>query len=86
MTRMSLVRIWLPVAIVVAGIVLIIAAPDRIEGGILVVSAGLSVWLLNWLWRVGVSGERDRDAEDRAREYFDKHGRWPDEKPPARRS
>jgi hypothetical protein len=43
------------------------------------------VWLINFLYRVGVSGERDRDAEDRARAYFAEHGRWPDEDGPNRR-
>ena len=50
-----------------------------LEGGALLVAAGLSVWLLNLLYRVGVKGDRERDAEDRARAYFDEHGRWPDE-------
>ena len=75
----QLVRLWLPIAICVVGIVLAIAYPDRLEAAILIVSAGLSVWLLNWLYRVGVSGEKERDAEDEARDYFAKHGRWPDE-------
>jgi hypothetical protein len=25
-----------------------------------------------------IYGDREREAEDRAREYFDRHGRWPD--------
>ena len=45
----------------------------------LLVAAGSSLWLMNLLFRVGVSGERERDAEDAARAYFDRHGRWPDE-------
>ena len=32
----------------------------------LLVGAGLSVWLLNMLFRIGVSGDRERDEEDRA--------------------
>jgi hypothetical protein len=74
-------RWGLPVAICLGGVTLIALNPDRngLEGGLLIVSAGLSVWLLNWLYRVGVAGERERDEEDRAREYFDRHGRWPDE-------
>jgi hypothetical protein len=76
---LQLVRVWLPVVICVVGIVLAIAYPDRLEAAILIVSAGLSVWLFNWLYRVGVSGEKERDAEDEAREYYAKHGRWPDE-------
>ncbi len=27
------------------------------------------------------SGRHDRDDEEAAREYFDVHGHWPDEKP-----
>ena len=50
-----------------------------LEGGTLLVAAWLSVWLLNLLYRVGVKGDRERDEEDRARAYFDEHGRWPDE-------
>jgi hypothetical protein len=79
---MKLVRTWLPLAIIVAGFVVAIAtgfSETGLEGGALLVSAGLSVWLINFLYRVGVRGDRDRDSEDRARAYFDEHGRWPDE-------
>jgi hypothetical protein len=78
---MNVVRWGLPAAICLGGIVVIAISPDRngLEGGLLVVSAGLSTLLLNWLYRVGVAGERERDDEDRAREFFDRHGRWPDE-------
>ena len=50
-----------------------------LEIAVLLVAAGSSLWLMNLLFRVGVDGERERDAEDAAREYFDRHGRWPDE-------
>ncbi len=78
---MRFVRIGLPILICLGGIVAIAIEPNRngLEGGILIVSAGLSVWLLNWLYRVGVSGERERDEEDDARDFFDRHGVWPDE-------
>ena len=84
---MRFVRIWLPVLICVAGIVVIAIEPNRngLEGGLLIVSAGLSVWLLNWLYRVGVAGERERDEEDDARAFFDRHGVWPDDVTPERR-
>ena len=55
------------------------SARRGLEGGTLLVSAGLSVWLINLLYRIGVKGDRERDEEDRARAYFDEHGRWPDE-------
>jgi hypothetical protein len=78
------VRWILPAAICVAGIVMMIAAPDIVEAGAMVVGAGLSVWLLNLLYRVGVTGDRDRQTEDAARDFYDRHGHWPDEPPPGR--
>ena len=81
---MRFVRFGLPILICLGGLLAIVIEPnkDGLEGGFLIVSAGLSVWLLNWLYRVGVSGERERDEEDAAREFFDRHGRWPDEPGP----
>ena len=78
---MRFVRIGLPLLICLGGGVAIAIEPNRngLEGGILIVSAGLSVWLPNWLYRIGVSGERERDEEDDARDFFDRHGVWPDE-------
>ena len=72
MMRMRLVRLWLPVAIIAGGIALIVAtnaSESGIEGGALLISAGLSVWLLNWLFRLGVRGDRERQSEDDARAY-----------------
>jgi hypothetical protein len=82
---MRSVRTWLPVAVIAAGVVGMVVGAAKgwdvnwLEGGALLISAGLSIWLLNFLYRVGVSGDRERDDEDRAREYFAEHGRWPDE-------
>jgi hypothetical protein len=76
------VRTCLPIAIIVSGFVVALVtgfSETGIEGGTLLVAAGLSVWLLNLLYRVGVQGDRERDEEDRARAYFDEHGHWPDE-------
>ena len=82
--RMRLVRTWLPVAVIVPGLVFFVLGlvTDRIvwaEGGAFVLSAGLSIWLLNFLYRMSVSGDREREAEDRARAYYERHGRWPEE-------
>ena len=82
---MRFVRLWLPLAIIAGGLVIIVAtggSEDGLEGGFLTIGAGLSVWLLNIMYRVSVKGERDRDREDEARAYFDEHGHWPDESPP----
>jgi hypothetical protein len=43
------------------------------------VGAGLSVMLLNLLYRIGVSGDYDREREEEARKHFDAHGVWPDD-------
>jgi hypothetical protein len=86
---MKLVRTWLPVAIITAGVILAIVtgfSETGAEGGALLVSAGLSVWLINLLYRIGVRGDRERDAEDQARAYFARHGHWPDEEAGDRRA
>lgn len=80
-TILKLVRYALPAVIVAVGVVAVALdqSVTTLEGGAGFVGAGLSVWLLNVLHRIGVDGERDRVEEDRAREFFDRHGRWPDD-------
>jgi hypothetical protein len=75
------VRYLLPALVVLAGVLLFALDPsaDRAEGAAGIVGAGLSIWLLNELFRLGVRGDADRDAEDAARDYFDRHGHWPDD-------
>jgi hypothetical protein len=75
------VRYLLPASVILAGVVLFLLHPvqDNLEGPAGFIGAGLSIWLLNALHRMGVSGDSDRDAEEAARTYFDAHGRWPDE-------
>ena len=43
---------------------------------------GLSVLMINWLFRLGVSSDLEREEEERARQYLEEHGYWPDEEPP----
>lgn len=80
------VRYGLPVGLVVAGFVLLFAAPEstRYEGFAMCLGAGLSLLLLNVLFRFGARGDRERDEEAAAREYLAKHGHWPDEEPRGR--
>jgi hypothetical protein len=74
-----LLRYVLPAAVILAGIVVMsFGSEANLEGGAAIVSAGLAIFFLNWLFRTGAAGESQRDAEDRARDYFDRHGRWPD--------
>ena len=74
-------RYGLPAALIVAGFVLLFAADGAIkwDGFAMCVGAGLSVLLMNVLFRFGAKGDEERRAEDDAREYLARHGRWPDE-------
>jgi hypothetical protein len=76
---LRIVRYILPAAVVLVGLVIMaLGSETDLEGGAGVVSAGLAIYLINWLFRAGASGDREREAEDAARDYFDRHGRWPD--------
>jgi hypothetical protein len=80
----SLVRFWLPFVVTTVGVVLMVVGFARgdivwVEGGGGFVGAGLSVWLLSYFYLMSTRGETDRDDEDEARAYFDRHGRWPDD-------
>jgi hypothetical protein len=72
------IRYVLPAVVTIAGVVVMAFGGETdLEGGASIVSAGLAIYFLNWLFRIGVSGDRERDAEQAAREYYKRHGRWP---------
>lgn len=75
------VRYGLGVALVIAGIVLVAVNPSGfgVDGFAMAVGGGLSVLLINFLFRLGVSGDLEREREEEARRYFDEHGVWPEE-------
>ncbi len=76
---MAALRYALPGAVVVAGLVVMaLGSETDLEGGGGIVSAGIAIFFINWLFRAGAAGDREREREDAAREYFDRHGRWPD--------
>jgi hypothetical protein len=75
-------RVWLPIAIAVAGVVCIVIGHGKTAAagaGVALVIAAVIVWMLNWMYRMSVESNRERDREEEAREYFDEHGRWPGE-------
>jgi hypothetical protein len=75
-------RYVLPAAGVIAGlIVMALGSEAELEGGAGIVGASLAIYAVNWLYRAGVQGDQERDREEAARVYFDKHGHWPDEAP-----
>jgi ABC-type transport system involved in cytochrome bd biosynthesis fused ATPase/permease subunit len=75
-------RVWLPLAIAVVGVVLIFighGTTSAAAAGVALIIAGVIVWMINWMYRMSVQSNRDREREELAREYFDLHGRWPEE-------
>jgi hypothetical protein len=80
---MQFLRYWLPGLICVVGLIWGFALGGELglEIAVLLVAAGSSLWLMNILMRVGISGDKERDEEDAARVYFDRHGHWPGEGP-----
>lgn len=68
---------------VLGGIIVLIIDPGGfgVDGFAMAVGGGLSVLLINFLFRLSVSGDRERESEEQARRFFDEHGFWPDEEP-----
>jgi hypothetical protein len=78
---LKIVRYVLPGLVTLAGIVAMSFGTDTsLEGGTGLIGAGLSIYLINWLFRQGVRGESAREAEERARAYYARHGRWPNQR------
>jgi hypothetical protein len=81
-TRTELaVRYVLPGVVALAGVIVLIfnRSINGLEGFAMFIGVAGSILLLNVLYRVGVTGDAERDREERARVYLDEHGRWPDD-------
>jgi FtsH-binding integral membrane protein len=80
---LAVTRIVIPVTIAVVGLVAVIIGggkDDVVAGaGVALIICGLIVWMVNWMYRMSVQSNREREREEEAREYFDVHGRWPGE-------
>jgi protein-S-isoprenylcysteine O-methyltransferase Ste14 len=87
---LSATRIWLPLAIALAGVALIIIGHGRYSNlantrslesaaGVSLLLAALIVWMINWMYRLSLRSNEDREQEERAREHFDRTGRWPED-------
>ena len=76
-----LLRWWIPAALCLVGVALMVAdnfdtfGVSAFAGSF--AGAGSSTWLINWLWRLGVSGDDERDREGQERVFLAAHARWP---------
>jgi threonine/homoserine/homoserine lactone efflux protein len=74
------------VAIAAVGIAGIIAGHGSTRspaaaGGVVLIGVALIVWLINWMFRLSIESNRDRDVEEEARDYYARHGHWPSDDP-----
>jgi hypothetical protein len=75
-------RYVLPGVIVLAGgIIMAMGGEVDLEGGAGIISAGMAVYAVSWMYRVSAYGDGAREEEEAARDYLSMHGHWPDEAP-----
>jgi hypothetical protein len=75
-----LLRWWIPGALCLIGVGLMVAdsfSAFGVSAFAAFAGAGSSTWLINFLWRLGVSGDEERDLEARDRVFLATRGRWP---------
>ena len=82
MTGLAIVRIWLPAATALAGMLLVVLGGETARGaGIVLLGVAALVVLANLFIRLSLLSERDREREAERRRFFSRRGRWPDEPP-----
>ena len=78
---LSATRVWLPLSLAVVGAVLTVVGHGRSNiaaVGVCLLLVALTVWLINWLFRMSVDSNKEREQEEEARRVFDRTGHWPD--------
>jgi hypothetical protein len=76
---LAAVRYGLPLAMAIGGIVAITQGGDAAGFGVVLVGSAFIVLMINLMFRLSLVSNRERDVEEQAREFYDRHGRWPDE-------
>jgi hypothetical protein len=84
--RLDALRYGLPALLVVVGFVILFAVDDPIrwDGWAMCVGSAGAILLMNVLFRFGSKGDREREQETAARDFYAEHGYWPGEEPPKR--
>ena len=73
------VRIGAPAALLVAGLVLVFGFSSRgaDAAGYTLLGSSVLLALSIVIFRAGLASTADRDREENARLFYDRHGRWP---------
>ena len=84
---MWVVRYGIGLLMILAGAIVLLVAPSSngADGFAMAVGGGLAVLLLNFLYRLGVAGDEERERHEQAWQHFVEHGEWPDEEPTRRK-
>jgi hypothetical protein len=75
-------RVWLPLSLALVGAVFTVIGHGRSNlaaVGVCLLLIALTVWLINWLFRMSLESNREREVEEEARGVFDRTGQWPDD-------
>ena len=73
------IRYGVPLGIAIAGVVCLEIGGSAAGAGVVLIGSAGIVLLLNTMFRLSVTSNRERDEEERAREQFERTGRWPGE-------
>lgn len=72
-------RVWIPIVLVALAIVVGVAV-SLVLAAVFLAAAVMAVVADLWI-RLGIDSQDDRDVEARARRYFVRRGRWPEDRP-----
>lgn len=74
-----LVRYGLPLAMAAVGVVLITQGEPEAGLGVVLIGSAAIVLGINLLFRLSIRSNDEREQEERARQHFERTGRWPDQ-------
>lgn len=73
------VRYGLPLALTIVGVWLLETRAEKWGGlGVMLIGTAVIVLMINLLFRLSIRSNDERAREERAREYYERNGRWPD--------